>query len=582
MSQHESYWTRRLVSRRSALRAAVAGGAAFGALSLVGCGGGGSDSGGGTSGGGGKADEVDKERDSKKGTPGGKLVFQAYADWGGTQLVTTANQGIHQGASLTHSSLYQYAAGRPGVDRRSADVELDLAIAMPEQPDPETHIVKIRQDAKFSNGKPVTAEDVAYSYDRYAFAANSAYKTQYQWLDKVQAVDRSTVKFSTKGPFADFIGVMANYISGHVQSKEFEESKDAETKFMGSGPYLLTDRTPPVLNGVYKRNPEYYDKPWPYFDTIEVLGTSDNAKKIADFTSRQTHVMYWLFEEDRDTVAKSRPDAKLFTNQFPGYSSRPRVDIKPFNDKRLRQAFSMAIDRKKLNDATAKGRGEDDQWFSWTVPKWGFRKPSQLPQKKYWEHDLAEAKKLFAAAGYSAPIEFTYSHWNASVIGQALVDQATLVSAMWQNAGFAKPKDVELTFTQTAGTTSVGNYEGIFYGAGSGGTFSFYPGLAMRNAVFSPPEGVTTPTPNIMHINNPRLSELVTKQMQQLNLEERKQTFKEMEEIFAEEQYAQMVHTVNNNWFMDPSLRNIQAPLWMTNGPLPFLRYSWFEGGKAP
>ncbi len=85
-----------------------------------------------------------------------------------------------------------------------------------------------------------------------------------------------------------------------------------------------------------------------------------------------------------------------------------------------------------------------------------------------------------------------------------------------------------------------------------------------------------------MHINNPRLSELATKQMAQLNLEERKQTFKEMEEIFAEEQYAQMVHTVNNNWFMDPSLRNIQAPLWMTNGPLPFLRYSWFENGKAP
>ena len=77
--------------------------------------------------------------------------------------MTTANQGIHQGASLTHSSLYQYAAGRPGVDRRSADVELDLATAMPEQPDPLTQIVKVRQDARFSNGKPVTAEDVAYS-----------------------------------------------------------------------------------------------------------------------------------------------------------------------------------------------------------------------------------------------------------------------------------------------------------------------------------------------------------------------------------------------------------------------------------
>src|SRR5262245_12455214 len=108
MSNQDNYWTRRVISRSKALRSAVAGGAAFGALSLVGCGGGGSGSGGG-GGSSAKADEVDKERDPKKGTPGGKLVFQAYADWGGTQLVTTANQGIHQGASLTHSSLYQYA-----------------------------------------------------------------------------------------------------------------------------------------------------------------------------------------------------------------------------------------------------------------------------------------------------------------------------------------------------------------------------------------------------------------------------------------------------------------------------------------
>src|SRR3954471_4034833 len=146
MSQLDSYWSRRLISRRTALRGALAGGAAFGALSLVGCGGGSSDS--GTSGGGGSksADEVDKPQDWKKGKAGGKLIFQAYADWGGTQLVTTANQGIHQGASLTHSSLYQYAAGKPGVDRRSADVELDLATAMPEQPTPDTQVIKIRQD----------------------------------------------------------------------------------------------------------------------------------------------------------------------------------------------------------------------------------------------------------------------------------------------------------------------------------------------------------------------------------------------------------------------------------------------------
>ena len=80
----------------------------------------------------------------------------------------------------------------------------------------------------------------------------------------------------------------------------------------------------PVLNGNFKRNPEYYDKPWPYFEhEIQMLGTVRQLQEDSPTSSRaRTHVMYWLFEEDRDQVAKARPDAKLFTNQFPGYSSR--------------------------------------------------------------------------------------------------------------------------------------------------------------------------------------------------------------------------------------------------------------------
>ena len=136
---------------------------------------------------------------------------------------------------------------------------------------------------------------------------------------------------------------------------------------------------------------------------------------------------------------------------------------------------------------------------------------------------------------------------------------------MWQNAGSAKPKDVELTFTQTAGTTSIGNYEGIFYGAGSGPTFSFYPGLAMRNGVWSPPEGVGVPTPNLMHIRDPA-SQRAGGQAD--TAPRAQQTFKEMEErSFVRSNTRRWFTPVNNNWFMDPSSLYPQAPLWMTSGP---------------
>ena len=71
----------------------------------------------------------------------------------------------------------------------------------------------MRTDAKFHNGEPSPSEDVKYSFDRYAFGADSAYKSQWIFLDKVEAVDASTIRVHTKGPFADFLGAMTNYVS---------------------------------------------------------------------------------------------------------------------------------------------------------------------------------------------------------------------------------------------------------------------------------------------------------------------------------------------------------------------------------
>src|SRR5262245_8869343 len=147
-------WMKQATTRRTMMRrsAAVAGGIA--ALSLVGCGGG--------------SDEkkpaapvAQQELDPLKGARGGKLVFQAYADWGGIVIARARNAGIHQAASFTHSGLYQTRNGRPGVELSDLSAELDLAQAFPETPpDKLSWTVKIVPGVKFHNGRVVTAEDV--------------------------------------------------------------------------------------------------------------------------------------------------------------------------------------------------------------------------------------------------------------------------------------------------------------------------------------------------------------------------------------------------------------------------------------
>jgi ABC-type transport system substrate-binding protein len=575
MTKDTSYWSKTLVSRRTALRAATAT-AAFGALSFIGCGGG-SDNKSGSGGAEIKAtSEVARvtEADSKNGKPGGRLVIQPTGYATTLVLVTTNNNSTAGLAGFTHSGLLSLKNGRPIVDGSDVSVQPDLAVALPEQPDQMTYIFKLN-DAKFHNGRTVTSEDVKYSLERYAFSADSAYKQNWTWLDKVDNPDPKTVVVKTKAPYADAIGALCGYSDGFIMAKEHEESAEAKTKLMGSGPFLFVNTESPVITR-FKKNPDYFMKPYPYLDEVHMLGNADFAKRYADFSAKNVHVTYWHAAEERDQLKSTRPDARLFQHQYAGYNVIMRTDQAPFKDERVRQALSMAIDRKAIREATSKGEGEPDQAFSWTIKTWGFRKPADLgAAAKYWTLDVAAAKQLMSAAGVSE-LKTKMSHWDPTVIGQAYVDQATLIQTQWrQNLG-VQTEDASLPFAQMFSTAAVGNYDGTYFFPGGGGVISAAPGVAFKNGVFSPPEGVTAPTPNTGHINDSALSAAAEKQATQVNLEERKQTFKIMEQIMADKMYRITTNTFTTTYLTDPKVTNIQMPITATNSALSSARYWWF------
>jgi ABC-type transport system substrate-binding protein len=366
--------------------------------------------------------------DPTKGKQGGTIVIQQYGDpGGGLELIKVRNAGVHQLAGFTHDGLLEFRNGTPAVDGYSIETQPCLAQAMPEQPDPQTYVYKLRP-AKFHNGRAVNSEDVKWSYETYAFAPESAWKTDWVWLDHVETPDPQTVVVKTKFPYADALQDMAQRYAAEVLCREHQESPEAEKKLLGSGAFLFVEYQPPVVTR-YKRNPDYHTQPYPYFDAIDFLGTSDPSKKVADFVARKVHMTYWFPPEERDQVKKGRPDALVF--EYLGAGSNTlymRTDKPPFNDKRVRQALSMSMDRKALSQATTQGEGEPDQALSWSGKAWGFRKPSELgAAAKYWNYDPKTAKQLLQAAGVSLPMKFDVPHWNATVIGQKFVDAINLL-----------------------------------------------------------------------------------------------------------------------------------------------------------
>ena len=582
MQSQGSYWDRVLNRRTTRRRAIVATGALTASAAFLAACGGDDDSPTATQASGGSPAATQEAPgtaiDSTKGNPGGRLVIQNTGYASTLVLVTTQNNTTAGLAGFTHSGLLGLQAGRPEFPGDEITYEPDLAASLPEQnPDQLTYTIKLKP-AKFHNGRTVTSEDVKWSYERYAFDEDSAYKSTWGvWLDSVATPDPETAVVKTKQPYADAVGAMTAYFDAFIMAREHEESTEAKSRLVGSGPFLFVDTEEPVITR-FKRNPDYFEQPYPYFDEVHMLGNADFSKRFADFAASNVDVTYRHTAEEAAQIKAARPDANFNEWQYYGFYVVMRADQPPFNDERVRQALSMAIDREALKDATANGLGEPDQAFTWTVKNLGFRKPSELGDSaKYWEYDVQTAKQLLSAADVDQPLKTQMSHWDPTVIGQAYVDQATLIQAQWLQGLGVETEDISLAFGPLITEAARGNFEGTFLFPGGGGGFGVSPGLGLKNGVWSPPEGVTVPTPNYGHINDAELSAAADKQATQLDFTERQQTFRVMEEIMAAKQYRIVTNTYPGTYFLNPKLMNAQVPVTTVNGAMGYAKYWWFD-----
>jgi peptide/nickel transport system substrate-binding protein len=575
-----SYWNSILgkrVSRRHAI--AVTGTSAAAAAFLAACGG--SDSNGGTGGGGGGGSNNETGKlDAKSGKPGGKLIWQSYGDpGGGLSLVKTRNAGVGNMASFTHEGLLMYAYGVQGYPGIGTEVLPDLAVALPEvSPDKLSFTFKLHPNVKFHNGRTMTAEDAKWTFDTFAFAPESPWRGDYSFMDSTQAPDPTTFVVKTKFPFADFNQAMTMKNGGYILAREHEESAEAEKKFVGTGPYTFVEYTPPTITR-YKKNPDYWGKPIGYYDEVERLGTADKEKMLADFISRQVHVTYWFTPQERDRIVQQRPDAKLFKwTQAAGHNLYMRNDKAPFNDARVRQALSMTIDRKQLIGPMTNGEGQIEGVMSLGAA-WKFREPKDMGPNisKNFEYNIAEAKKLFSAAGVTLPLKLgEIPTWNPTVIGPAIVDGLTLITTNWKNNGIAESSIKEETFGQFVGRLN-GDYDLTSWGPNTEAT-----NPDMGNTLktkYSWPAGADKPPLNDTWIKNEQLNGLLDKQFGEFDKTARRAILTQIEDLLNTEMPHIPSIVGNQNYFVDPSLKNSQMPRDAFNGGFPWFKYWWFDKG---
>jgi ABC-type transport system substrate-binding protein len=253
-----------------------------------------------------------------------------------------------------------------------------------------------------------------------------------------------------------------------------------------------------------------------------------------------------------------------------------RTDKAPWNDKRVRHALSMGYNRQILIDAVSNGEGQADQQLSRSGTAWGFRGPEDLPRADLYEENVAEALKLLSAANVTAPISTSLPHWNSTVIGQKFVDEIVLIVTQWRNNGIVDATQIEETFGQYGPRIFASEYDDLTWGPNVTATLPDL-GQAIFNKYYAGGTTPTTPTGNQSYVNDPIIDELVSKQLEEFDVEARKGQFKELEDNLVE--YMAHVSGVTGQlaWFIDPSVKNAQMPRDAYNGSTAWIKY-WYFG----
>jgi peptide/nickel transport system substrate-binding protein len=186
----------------------------------------------------------------------------------------TINNYTNSILSFVCSRLVRHKVGTD-VQPGTFSVEPDLAERW-EAPDDTTYVFHLRKGVKWHNkpplnGRELVAEDVQFTYARFLTEPGNANRFLLEPVDRVEAVDRYTVKFLLKEPFVWLVETLAYPWSTWIIAPElvqhFGDLKKPETA-IGTGPFIL-ERYEPNVKIVFKRNLEYFRQGQPYVDGVE-------------------------------------------------------------------------------------------------------------------------------------------------------------------------------------------------------------------------------------------------------------------------------------------------------------------------
>ncbi|MGC1037831.1 peptide ABC transporter substrate-binding protein [Pantoea agglomerans] len=315
--------------------------------------------------------------------------------------------------------------------------------------DNKTWVFTLRNNARWSNGDPVTAQDFVYSWQRLVDPKNSSAFAWFAGLSGIQnaaaitkgemtpdklgvvAQSKNQLKVTLDRPVPWFPALVANVALFPVPQKIIAQQGDSWTspgKLVGNGAYQLSER---VVNEkiVLTRNPHYWDDAHSVLTKVTFVPINEESSATKRYRSNDIDITESFPKNMYALLKKTLPGEVYTPDQLGTYYYAFNTQKGPTADARVRKALSWSIDRKVIAEKVL-GTGEKPAWHFTPDVTAGF-KPLPTFMQQHDQNSLnAQAKSLLAAAGYGPgkPLKLKLLY-NTSESHQKI---AIAVASMWK------------------------------------------------------------------------------------------------------------------------------------------------------
>lgn len=485
----------------------------------------------------------------------------------------------------TLNPLFSTAGADQGVERQiygalvamthEPEPQLDLAESVEISEDAREFTFTLREGLVFSDGVPLTSEDVLFTFHRaldprtgsvwrgrlLALAGADKYDgVTVTEIEGLQALDARTIKMTLSEPDAtwlvtlgDFAGfcILPKHAFGDIPPEELQEAPFTFNPTPSAGAFLFDEYQPDQYLSL-KRN-DNYDPPKAYIDSFYLTILPQSVTALAALQNGEIDILQ-LSVPDIEVVEKD-PNLEVVSGQSLMLQwAVPNIQRPAFADKRVRQAILYALDRETMVREIMKGQAQviNSPLFGW---EWGEGEPEGLNP---YEYDPDKARALLAEANWNASDHKITVHFVPgnpvndtlhNIFQQQLKDVGIEIELMTVDV-----TDYTNRLISGAKDGNTGDFDLII---GSGGVMGQDPNVLTR---YFGTESATPNGFNYAHYSNPTVDSLLLQGRSTTEVAERKRIYTELAKILNEEAVWIYLWRLNSIYGVNKRVRGFVAP----------------------